>query len=238
MLVGGQRGWPPRDGRPDLRGRVGRPARRGWPHWNLDSTRLHDAVATTDTWRWFGRRSGLLSAADDRAGGEAAATMSRDDEDPFAREPVRDFALPPPRQSPAVPKSKVSGILIRVTVGRSLKAATMPVAGAILVSLLVSVVIVRRRSRASASPEIHAQNGSANCPERASAELESGLGASPRGFESRILRANPKSALTCGNVVRIRRARNGVASCRAGADDGTWVRIITFRSSVGWVPGG
>ena len=86
-----------------------------------------------------------------------------------------------------MPKSKVSGILIRVTVGRSLKAATMPVAGAILVSLLVSVVIVRRRSRASASPEIHAQNASANCPERASAELESGLGA-------RLAGSNPASS--------------------------------------------
>ena len=50
----------------------------------------------------------------------------------------------------------------------------MSVAGAILVSLLVSVVIVRRRSRASASPEIRAQNASANCPERASAELVRG----------------------------------------------------------------
>src|SRR6185436_8037216 len=100
--------------------------------------------------------------------------MSRDDDDPVARESVRDFALPHPRQSAAVPKSKVSGILINVTVGRSLRAATMSGAGAILVSLLVSVVIVRRRSRASASPEIHAQNASANCPERASAELVRG----------------------------------------------------------------
>jgi hypothetical protein len=117
---------------------------------------LHDAVAATDTWRWFGRRSGLLNAANDRAGGEAAAAMSRDDDDPFARESVRDFAVPH-RGKAAVPKSTVSGILIPVTVGRSLKAATMPVAGAILVSLLVSVVIVRRRSRGPASPEIHAQ---------------------------------------------------------------------------------
>jgi hypothetical protein len=98
-----------------------------------------------DTWRWFGRRSGLLNAADDRAGGEAAATMSRDDDDPFAGEPVLDFAVPH-RGKATVPKSRVSGILTRVTVGRSLKAATMPVASAILVSLLVSVVIVRRRS--------------------------------------------------------------------------------------------
>jgi hypothetical protein len=44
--------------------------------------------------------------------------MSRDDDDPVARESVRDFALPHPRQSAAVPESKGSGILIPVTVGR------------------------------------------------------------------------------------------------------------------------
>lgn len=42
--------------------------------------------------------------------------MSRDDDDPVARESVRDFALPHPRQSAAVPESKGSRILIPVTV--------------------------------------------------------------------------------------------------------------------------
>jgi len=42
--------------------------------------------------------------------------MSRDDDDPVARESVRDFALPHPRQSAAVPESKGSRILMPVTV--------------------------------------------------------------------------------------------------------------------------
>jgi hypothetical protein len=37
-------------------------------------------------------------------------------------------------------------------------------------------------------PSSHAWSTSANAPEPANADLESGLGASPRGFESRILR--------------------------------------------------
>jgi hypothetical protein len=71
--------------------------------------------------------------------------------------------------------------------------AVLPVrASTALVSVLVSVVIVRGRSRTYSPPSEHAQRTSTNVRERAGAKLESGLGSRPREFESRILRGSDK----------------------------------------------
>ena len=59
---------------------------------------------------------------------------------------------------------------------------------------------------------IHAGNTSADGRRQGYSELESELGSRPRGFESRHPPPEGKQALTCGNAVRIRSARDGVPS--------------------------
>jgi hypothetical protein len=57
-----------------------------------------------------------------------------------------------------------------------------------MVSVLVSFTSVRRRSQHRSAPTSTPERTTLDAPERSCSDLESGLGASPRGFESRILR--------------------------------------------------
>ena len=153
------------DGRPDLLDHVGRPVRRGW------SGRPETLIRPGCMTGWLRPTRGVGSVGDPGCSmlpmtGLEGRLRQRCRAMMTTRSPGSRCVT---SQCPTAAKrrrAQIEGVRNSDTRhrGRSLKAATMPVAGAILVSLLVSVVIVRRRSRASASPEIHAQNASANCP--------------------------------------------------------------------------
>jgi hypothetical protein len=53
-----------------------------------------------------------------------------------------------------------------------------------MVSVLVSFTSVRRRSQHRSAPTSTPERTTLDAPERSCSDLESGLGASPRGFES------------------------------------------------------
>ena len=85
------------------------------------------------------------------------------------------------------------------------------------VSILVSVVDVRCRATRSQRRQIGVIVTRADTPEPRFAKLESGLGASPRGSESRILRHSHRRPRARASMHRVGLVHRGIEAGRSGS---------------------